>query len=913
MSVCARCQECQTATLTSIHNAMSEIIARLNTALEGRYSVREEIGAGGMATVYIADDLRHDRSVALKVLKPELAAVVGAERFLTEIKVTAGLQHPNILPLFDSGEADSFLFYVMPHVEGESLRDRLDRERQLSVDEGVRLTISVAQALDHAHRKGVVHRDIKPANILLQDGEPVVADFGIALAVDAGKGRLTETGLSIGTPYYMSPEQATGDSSVGPTSDVYSLACVLYEFLAGEPPYGGGTAQAVLGRIIAGAPVSVTERRPTAPGHVDAALRKALEKIPADRFGSAAEFAKALGDESFRYGGTTETAGPQQATGQSRGVNLVLAGVTAVALLLAGWALTRELSEVPRRVVRTELTLGPEAPGGSLSGAELSPDGTFAVLLNIDARGVRSLYVRRFDELAARQIPGTEGAFRFAISPSGTEVAFAGASAGHLRVVSIAGGGGRTLAERVFGYPVWGADYLYFTDHEFRLGRVPVRGGPQETVPVTVSERASRIPTDVLPGNDAILFTQSMPGTSRLGVHVLSLASGEVSFVVGGSNARYVDGYLVYANPDGGQVMAAPFDLQTLHVSGPEVSLISGVANKGEIGIAANFSVSESGDLVYALAGDAFRPQVKPVWVDRTGVVSAEDLDWHISPAQSLTGFGLSHDGYRLAASSQDDAGAINVWVKDLRGGPPQRISFDAGVNTRPFWGPDDKEVFYFRDPDGAYLKGNMLATPSDGSGTPRMVVSNVGIGSGSWGIGQEWMVFRLGVPARESRDIYGLQNGASEARALVATGAIEEAPSLSPDGRWLLYQSDRSGEREVYVRPFPNVEDGMYQVSVEGGTEPRWARSGNEIFYRDATGQMTAAQVTTSSSFRVTDREVLFDATLYWSDPAVQQYDVAADDQRFIMLQREPGATAFVLVLDWIQELRAEMNAGND
>jgi serine/threonine protein kinase len=206
---------------------------RLESALAGRYRIEGELGQGGMATVYLARDLKHERNVALKVLKPELAAVIGAERFLTEIRVTAGLRHPNLLPLFDSGEADSFLFYVMPYVEGESLRDRLDRESQLPVVDAVH--IAVANALEHAHRKGVVHRDVKPANIMLQDGEPVVADFGIALAVDAGQGRLTETGLSIGTPYYMSPEQATGDRAIGPASDVYSLACVLYEMLAGRP------------------------------------------------------------------------------------------------------------------------------------------------------------------------------------------------------------------------------------------------------------------------------------------------------------------------------------------------------------------------------------------------------------------------------------------------------------------------------------------------------------------------------------------------------------------------------------------------------------------------------------------------------------------------------------------------------
>ncbi len=206
---------------------------RINEALSGRYRVERELGEGGMATVYLAHDERHDRKVALKVLKPELAAVMGGERFLTEIRTTANLQHPHILPLFDSGEADGVLFYVMPFVKGESLRAKLDRDKQLSVDDAVRIAKAVAGALDHAHRQGVIHRDIKPANILLQDGQPMVADFGIALAVSAaGGGRLTETGLSLGTPFYMSPEQATADRDPGPQSDVYSLACVLYEMIA---------------------------------------------------------------------------------------------------------------------------------------------------------------------------------------------------------------------------------------------------------------------------------------------------------------------------------------------------------------------------------------------------------------------------------------------------------------------------------------------------------------------------------------------------------------------------------------------------------------------------------------------------------------------------------------------------------
>ncbi|HKK08559.1 MAG TPA: serine/threonine-protein kinase, partial [Gemmatimonadota bacterium] len=230
---------------------MSDLPPRLVAALADRYRLERELGQGGMATVYLAEDLKHHRQVAIKVLKPELAAVLGAERFVQEITTTAQLQHPHILPLFDSGTADGFLFYVMPYVEGETLRDRLDRERQLGVDEAVRITREVADALDYAHRQGVVHRDIKPENILLQDGRPMVADFGIALAVSAAAGgRMTETGLSLGTPHYMSPEQATAEKDITGRSDVYSLASVLYEMLTGDPPFTGSSAQQIIMKIV---------------------------------------------------------------------------------------------------------------------------------------------------------------------------------------------------------------------------------------------------------------------------------------------------------------------------------------------------------------------------------------------------------------------------------------------------------------------------------------------------------------------------------------------------------------------------------------------------------------------------------------------------------------------------------------
>ncbi|HEU5170650.1 MAG TPA: serine/threonine-protein kinase, partial [Gemmatimonadales bacterium] len=273
---------------------VGDTLERLRLTLTDRYAVSKEIGRGGMAAVYIAEDLRHGRQVAIKVMRPELAASIGADRFLREIRVAAQLQHPHILPLYDSGESDGLLFYVMPFVEGESLRDKLTREQQLEIGEAVRLAAEAADALGYAHSHGVVHRDIKPENIMLSGGHALVADFGIAKALSvAGAERLTETGMAIGTPHYMSPEQATGEHIDGRT-DQYSLACVLYELLAGAPPFTGPTPMAVLARHSLERVPSLRIVRQSIPEAIEATIGRALEKVPADRFPTMAEFAEAL-------------------------------------------------------------------------------------------------------------------------------------------------------------------------------------------------------------------------------------------------------------------------------------------------------------------------------------------------------------------------------------------------------------------------------------------------------------------------------------------------------------------------------------------------------------------------------------------------------------------------------------------
>ena len=345
----------------------------ISTALGDRYVIEREIGSGGMAVVYLARDKKLDREVALKVLRPELGAVLGSERFLTEIKISARLDHPHILTLIDSGEADGLLYYVLPYVRGESLRAKLDRERQLGIEEALTITKQVASALDYAHRQGLVHRDIKPENILIQEGEAMLTDFGIALAVkEAGGNRLTQTGLSLGTPQYMSPEQATGDRGIDARSDVYSLASVLYEMLAGEPPVTGASAQSMIAKLMTEKPTHLRVLRDTVPIAIDEAVAKALAKTPADRFASAGDFSRALDVKAV-----TDTGPSAKPVAKSKRM-AIIGGVIVLAAIVAGGAYAmrgRASSAAPSSGVatlggRTQLTTA-----GVVLVPAISPDG----------------------------------------------------------------------------------------------------------------------------------------------------------------------------------------------------------------------------------------------------------------------------------------------------------------------------------------------------------------------------------------------------------------------------------------------------------------------------------------------------------------------------------------------------------
>jgi serine/threonine-protein kinase len=883
---------------------MSDPITRLNAALEGRYTIERELGEGGMATVYLADDLKHERKVALKVLKPELAAVVGAERFLAEIKTTANLQHPHILPLFDSGEADGFLFYVMPYVEGETLRDRLDRERQLPVDDAVKITADLAEALDYAHRHKIIHRDIKPANILMHEGRPLIADFGIALAVGAaGGGRLTETGLSLGTPFYMSPEQATGDQFVGSATDTYALGAVLYEMLTGDPPYMGSTAQAVLGQIIAGEAVSATKKRASVPANVDAALRCALEKLPADRFTSAQDFVRALGDEHFRYG-ELATVGAGDAVGPWNRLTLAMTTLAALLALTLGWSLLR--TEPPAPVIRVAVVVPEEqAFRASAETFDLSRDGSFMVYRGSNA-GVSQLWLRRWDALDAAPIPGTIGTNQPAISPDGREVAFD--IGGSIRVVPLDGGVSRTLADDVVCCVRWSPDgaWVYYLGQARGLNRVPSDGGSPEVV-TRVNDAVGEVGhvfVDPLPGGRAALYTAQGSEGSR--IQVVDLETGEIKDLTAGTYPRYSPtGHLLFVEADGSNLLAAPFDAERLELTGTAVPVVEGLQQHA-LGYQF-YALSQSGRLVYRTgSGGGVHT---PVWVERDGAVRVVDAGWEFSGDADLSSLAVSPDGNRLATSITDSDGTTDLWVKQLDTGPLFRLRFDGTENLRAVWSQDGQFVTFVSNRAG---QRDLWRKRADGSGQAELVLDRERpIQEFAFTPDGTWLVFVESDGRIVNGDIFAIRPGVDSVATSLITGegSFLGEMSLSPDGRWLAYNQ----QGQVWVRPFPDVNAGLWQISTVRGDEPVWAHNGRELFYQGgpSPGEQMVAEIIVDPSFAVGQQRVLFSLTPYLVGNGWAGYDMSPDDQRAMLLMAVEGEDdrQLILVENFFEELRERVD----
>ena len=876
----------------------------LSAALSDRYAIERELGAGGMATVYLAQDLKHDRRVAVKVLRPELAAVIGAERFLSEIKTTANLQHPHILPLHDSGEADGFLFYVMPYVEGESLRDRLTREKQLPVEESIRLATEVAGALDYAHRHGVIHRDIKPENILLHDGSALVADFGIALAMSsAGGTRMTETGMSLGTPHYMSPEQAMGEREITARSDVYALGAVTYEMLTGDPPFTGSTAQAIVARVVTESPRSMTTQRHTIPPHVEAAVFTALEKLPADRFASAAEFAEALANPAFAASSTR--ARPAMVP-RSRWSPLVVGGwaLAAVAIGLALWGWLRPAPELP--VLRYEMSLpdGEELANARGSRIAISPDGSRLVYVGPGQDGPQ-LWMRSRRQLHATPIPGTERATVPFFSPDGARVGFILDGNTELKTVGFSGAPPIVAVDSGLGADgaTWSADgYIYYDGLTgggiTGVMRVRAGGGHPEMV-TTVDTAGGQIDhywPQALPDGRGVLFTiQKRDPRQASDVAVVDPRTGKYETLVQGITARYSPtGHLVYVTA-GGDLMAVPFDLKHLAVSGEPFALASGVAAR-PFG-AVDLTLSHAGTLIYEMGAAQTAPG-EVVFVSRDGTVAPIDSGLK-GDYQTLA---ISPDGRQLAVSRADGV-EQQIWVKQLPDGPISKLTFEGTLNQRPFWSPDGRYLGFVSNQTQV---PRIYRKRADGSSTDELVVGvpDRPVLEASWSRDGRWLLYRT-----NPNDIFARGPAPDTTTLPLLTSDFNETmPALSPDGHWLAYASNESGRFEVFVRPFPDAASAKWQISTDGGFFPLWSHDGHELFYGGFDNSVHSVEVLPGRTFITGRRQVLFNAGGFIG--GIGSWDITPDDRRFIMIRAGTGAAgAGDLVV--VENFTAELLAG--
>ncbi len=764
---------------------MTEPVSRLDGVLADRYRIERELGQGGMATVYLAQDLRHERRVAIKVLRPELAAVIGAERFLREIKTIATLQHPHILGLIDSGEVSGSAWYVMPFVEGERLRDRLRREKQLPIADAIRLATEVASALDYAHRHGVIHRDIKPENILLHDGSALVADFGIALAVSsAGGSRMTETGMSLGTPHYMSPEQAMGEREITARSDVYALGCVTYEMLTGDPPFTASTAQAIIAKVMTEKPASIRRQRERVPQEVEDAVLTALEKLPADRFATAAEFSAALKGGGAGSAGVRSVPGrPEARASRTPRVALAAGALALLALgLLAGrWLWGRD---TPAGVTFLQRSFRDEAiynarfaPDGRTivysSAAETSAPDVFVIrpdypaptplgltgthLLSVSSRGELAVLVRaeflrhRLFQGTLARVPLGGGAPREVLdsvregdwSPDGTELAIIHDVGGRDRLEFPVG---KVLYE-ASGYlsdPRVSPDgrHVAFAEHPFRW---------DDRGTVKIVDRAGK-PTAVTPGYPAIEGMAWRPG------------GDEVLFSAYDSSA----GYVVRGLTLGGRLRVA----------------VTGA------GLLTVHDVSRSGQVLLTRDDTPFRLRLR-------GPHASRELD--VSWLDVSLGPKLSRDGSLLAFTNGGADAGVNYDVMlraTTAGGQAARL------------GEGEAAAF---SPDGKWLLASVPSTPPrlvlyptrTGAERPIPIGPFESIGSADWFPDGRSILF-CGNRVGEASRCYVQPLAGGTARAVTPPGT--SAGYVSPDGAEVVAFGPSLGHR-------------LYPVSGGSGT----------------------------------------------------------------------------------------------
>ena len=881
----------------------------MTSALAGRYEVQREIGRGGMATVFLARDVRHDRRVALKVLRPELGAVLGAERFLAEIRVTANLQHPNLVPVFDSGEADTLLFYVMPFIEGESLRAKLLRERQLPIADVLRIAAGVASALDYAHRHGVVHRDLKPENILLHDGQPLVADSGIALAATRAAGsRITESGISLGTPAYMSPEQATGERDIDGRSDVYALGAVVYEMLSGEPPHTGPTSQATIARLLTEPPRALRPSRPTVPDRLEAAVLTALQKLPADRFGTAQEFVGAMtaGDaDASPRPGVSVVGHPMKPWVRRRWavptIVLSLCGVAAV----AGWfahgraaprAQTVRFTFTAPRGMRVRNNFGPLA--------SISPDGRRIVYVGESPRGTQ-LWIRDLDGVTAQALSGTEDAQGPLFSPDGRSVVFMNSARLVMVQVPLDGGppvelyptGGPTGIEWISpDSVVHTRGYLAFGE---RLHVSAAKGGPLGRFFADDSAHGSFAEVSpYLAPDGSTLFFISRGANGRVPDDEIAYATlKERRVVLTGIKARQIlgfqEGHLIYVDADGA-IFAVPYNLRQHRVAGARVAT-NETTQSDQYGPKASLSVH--GDLVYPGAAELARP----VLVDASGATRVLIGDERVYGSPRF-----SPDGSLIALSIAEGSHS-DIWIYHVASGSRERLTTEGTDNTRPEWSPDGRRVLY-RSNQGPQTA--IWWKPVDQSGRAEQLSPqlNLPVHEGVLTADGHTLIYRVDTPD-SARNVYAMSLiGDRTPRPVLATLFDEYTARPSPgDAKWLVYVSNESSRSEVYVRPFPGP-GGRTQISDGGGQEPLWSADGRRVYYRTPQALMVATLSMRGDNVSVVKRDVVLQGD-YLINRFHPQYDVAPNGRSFLMINPSNPDVQLTVVLNWIAGLKERLH----
>jgi hypothetical protein len=892
----------------------------------GPYEIVAPLGAGGMGEVYRARDTRLDRTVAIKILPAHLSSdPVRKQRFEREAKTISNLNHPHICVLHDIGQQDGIDYLVMECVEGETVAKRLEKG-PLPLEQVLKLGSQIADALDKAHRSGVVHRDLKPGNIMLTSTGVKLLDFGLAKPAALVGGAtltaaatqttpITQEGTVVGTFQYMSPEQIEGKQLDG-RSDIFSLGAVLYEMLTGQRAFPGKSQLSVASAILEKEPTPISTIKPLTPPTLDHAIRRCLAKDPEDRWQAARDLALEL-----KWIGEAGNAGhPEASLGRlirrSRLMlilTLALLGVTAFAL----WGWMRIAAPALRPVTRWATIL---SRGQTIGNVTLSPDGS-----HLAYSGGGQVLVRAMDQLEARPVLGEDRVSSPSLffSPDGKWIAYR--ASGKLKKAPTTGGASITLCDwAAFPGPgpsgTWGPDdTIIFASGgptaagtgEHGLLRVPAAGGKPEvlTTPDPQKGETAHGWPHFLPGGKAVLFSIKTATSWDDGrIAVLNLRTGEQRVLLeGGSNPRYAPtSLLIYAR--GGSLFAVPFDPERLQLKGTPSPVLESISWNSFTGFA-DYSFSESGDLVY-VPGGAEEQKTTMLWVDRKG--KAEAI---AAPPRAYFNPSISPDGRRVAMTieggSEDN---WDIWVYDLARGTLTKLTYGS-LNNAAAWTPDGKRVaFRNRKQSG---ENGIFWAPGDGSGPPELLLATGGpVTPSSWlPDGSALLLYGL-MPGQLGMWVLPIQRApADSARTpeAIVKGAVN--PQVSPDGRWLAYQSAESGVGQVYVQPFPSLV-GKWQISTEGGNSPRWARNGRELFYRNGQ-KMMAVDIETKEGFRASSPKLLFEGQYLGGPVGIQPgigYDVSPDGRRFLMIKpdSEPNAVQLQVVENWFDELRRRVATAN-